>query len=437
MKQHEKEFFDSINQIIKEEFDRRKINEEKTSFSSIAASTKPPDLALFKQELSNTLDRLYKIDVNGFITTEENPRREHYNQVLEFLNLQNSTFEQIIQKISDTFMSFYKSKLYKVRNSRTITSRGEKGARAKFTGEPNVKLSPNEFLGYMILYKTLKELRLEEESGTSGYNFENFCAYLLKGRKIGEKNLEDVEANGVFYTCKVSRANASIRIALSSVINYFGKKDSIQFILMSTGTTTNVNYLKFSKRTLDIRFLKFIIQSLVSEEVYQENFPQGFSPIGDEKNFFKIKSYEQFSEYVKETQEKSILLQILYRISQEKNIKKQKSPELFAGKRNQKASGYLELLNGVLHFTRPDLVLNLGDGDYVDIGEIPIREDFIENFYDRNMDDVVKNYLTVMQKMLSQIQSIELLMTKGTDSALSSAKQNTQQVKTALNNIKI
>ncbi len=434
MKQHEKEFFDSINQIIKEEFDRRKINEQTTSFSNIAATTKPPALELFKKELSNTLDKLYKIDVNGFITTEENPRREHYNQVLEFLNLQNSTFEEIIQKISDTFMSFYRSQLRKVRNP------GERGARTKFTGEPNVALSPNEFLGYMILYKTLRELRLEEESGTSGYNFENFCAYLLKGRKIGGKDLQDVEANGVYYTCKVSRANASIRIALSSVINYFRGNDSIQFILMSTGTTTNVNYLRFSKRTLDIRFLKFIIQSLVSEEVYKIIFSQGFSPIGDVKNFFEIKSYEEFSEYVKETQEKSILLQILSRISQEKNIKKQKSSELFADRRNKKnqgASGYLELLNGVLHFTRPDLVLSLDDGDYVDIGEIPIREDFIENFYDRNINDVVKNYLTVMQKMLSQIQSIELLMTKGTDSALSSAKQNTQQVKKALDKIEI
>jgi hypothetical protein len=289
----------------------------------------------------------------------------------------------------------------------------------------------------MILYKTLRELRLEEESGTSGFNFENFCAYLLKGRKIGENNLEDVEANGVFYTCKIARANASIRIALSSVVNYFQNNDSIQFILMSTGTTANVNYLKFSKRTLDIRFLKFIVQNLVSEEVYQKNFPQGFSHIGDSENFFKIKNYEQFSEYVKEIQEKSILLQILSTINQQKNIKKQKSSELFGNKRNKEASGYLELLDSTLHFNRPDLVLNLDDGDYVDIGEIPIREDFIENFYDRNMNDIVENYLTVMQKMLLQIQSVEILMTKGTDSALNSAKQNTQQVKTALNNIKI
>jgi hypothetical protein len=448
MKQHEKEFFDSINQIIKEELTNKQILKEQDSVYSDYAKKGPGKGNLgyqnFKQEFSSFLNNLYKIDISGFITSEQNATRDHYDQVLSFLGLENSSFEDIIKNIHNTFYDFFTSTMYP-----KYKGREEKSGYSKFDKSPPQPLSANQFLGYMIIYKTLIELKTEADASTIGYNFENFCAYLLKGKRLGGSILADIEAQGKYYTCKTIRADASFSFALSNIINYYEVNDSIEFIAMNTDVGNNINYLMFYKRTLGIEFLRYIIKNVIDIEVYQTLFPYNLTIVSDPKIFATDMTYQEFLVYI-DNAEKNILIEILRNLvgmdtkkpTEKKDNKdekddKDKKLKNMKNLKNQAKITKVRLLENTINFSNTMELLKLNDGQYSKLGEIPIRDAFLRNFYGYNKTIIVDNYLEVLREMMQQVNSIQILTTTGTTDALNNAKTSTEKVKTALEKIKI
>ncbi len=432
MKQHEKEFFDSINQIIKEELTNKQVFKEQRKQKELKsplmpAQGKPPNVDYFLKDLEKTMVNLNQIDISSFITKREsNIDRKHYEEVLSFLNIKNESFENIINKIYKNFEGFYVAK-------NVIDTPDDTRTRPRmYTGTkaPPPSLTPNEFLGYLVIYKTLRNL-VREEAGTSGLNFENFCAYLLGGNKVSGQSLVDVIAKGENYTAKLISSNIPVKFSKSTIIEYFSGNDSINLILGVKSSTTGgsgeekgdrgSNYINFKTRKLDINFLKYTVKNLLTQERYN-SYNLNFKSLG-------ITNFKDL-EYSIEKGTKEFLINILESIEL----------DTITTKVTNDKSVILE--KGILAY-KSDKLISF-DENYNNAGVFPIREDLITNFYSyhvkqtvNNQASIIQNYLTVLENMAKQIKSIEILTTTGTTNALNNAKTSTEGVKTALEKIEI